>query len=115
MKHTKLILAAFALFVMAGCAAPADPTQRLRVATVSATFTLNTIANARDAGLIKQSDIDPYRPYVEAFMAAQAEAERELRAGETDHIQAALAQVEAAAVPLAPLLAKIEAAKKGTK
>lgn len=112
MKHTKLILA-FALIVIAGCAAPADPTQRLRVATVSATFTLNTIANARDAGLITQAEIDPYKPAVEAFIVAQAEAERELKAGQTDTAQNTLAQVEAAAVPLMPLLNLIDARKKG--
>lgn len=107
---------AFALIGAQGCATtPPDPVQRLKAATESATFTINTIANARDAGLLTQPEIDRYKPAVMAFLAAQAEAERQIRAGQSDTVQNALAQVEAAAVPLQPLLTLINQRKAGAK
>lgn len=125
----KLVLLAFLVaamgFAAAGCQAnggsattqPAqgggpDATQRLSLATQGATFTLNTIANARDAGFLSQAELNGWKPVVDAFAAARNEARRELGAGNTSAYEAAYAQLTAAYAQLQPLLQQI-AARQG--
>jgi hypothetical protein len=90
-----------------------DARQKLTAVTESATFILNGIADARDAGLIKQADIDKYKAIVDAFVAAKNKANQQLKSTDTSGDQAALEQVNAALAELQPLLQTINTKKKG--
>lgn len=118
------VLAAFAAFALlfavatfsAGCASTgtADPTKRLIVATEAVNFSLATIVNARDAGLITQAEVNTAKPYIDAVLAAKATAKKQLADTNTPAYQQAIADVEAALVQLQPLLNKIATAKKAS-
>jgi hypothetical protein len=86
------------------------PARLLAVTTESLTASLNTLATARDLGLLTQDELNTYRPVVDAAIAARNAAERDIRAGNVSNVQGALDQVQAALIQLEPLIAK--AAKK---
>lgn len=89
-------------------ASPIDSGARLQQVIATATFTLNSISNARDAGLITQAEIDKFKPAVDAFFAAKSAAVKEYKSGDTATFSNAISQVTAAAGQLAPLLTLID-------
>jgi hypothetical protein len=120
----KLLAAGLLLAALSGCAsgtsattqpsAP-DSTQQLTIATDTAAFTLDGVAKARDAGLVTQAEIDNFKPYIDALIAARARAETQLRAGNTDGFTAAVSDIQAAYVQLEPLMSQISRGRPATK
>ena len=88
-----------------------DTTQRMTITVESAATVLNAVANARDAGLVTQTLVNQYKPIVDAFAAAKAQAEKSLAAGDTNAYTSALNQLNAAYNQLVPLLQQINAKK----
>lgn len=91
------------------------PARLLSATTESLTATLNTLATARDLGLVTQAELNTYKPAIDAAYAARNAAERDIRAGNVTNVQGQLDQVQAALVQLQPLLAKAAAKKAATQ
>jgi len=116
------ILLAFTLF-LSGCPVQHSPTtqpvtytpaQTLILGTDTLTATLNGIADARDLGLVTQTEVNSYKPVIDALIAVRNQAEKDLRAGNVTDAQSYLNQYQAGLNQLAPLLAKIAAKKQAT-
>jgi hypothetical protein len=84
-----------------------DNTAKLTLVNNGATFVLNSLANARDNGLLTQATLNQYKPAIDAFAAAKARAEQELKSGDTNAYADAISQLSAAYARLVPLLSKI--------
>jgi hypothetical protein len=107
----------FLALLVTGCGAK-TPAQQLATLNGGVTLALNAASDARDAGVIKQADLDQSKPFVLAYREAERKAEVQIRAAATQPSKAsdaenAVAQVKAALVPLAPLLDKLGAFVNG--
>lgn len=114
------VVGAFALMCFTGCQSQ-TPAQKLALQNQTVALALNAAADLRDAGLLSQAEIDQAKPFVDAYLAAERVAERQIRAAEAakaagqpvdqNAVDDAVQQALAALRPLEPFLAKLDAAK----
>lgn len=96
-----------------GCSSQQTPAQKLYVMNRTVTVALTAAADARDAGLVTQAELDKAKPAVLAYRAASLKAGEKIQAAATQPAQADAAKdaVDIAAAAMQPLLPLIEKTK----
>lgn len=109
-----LVCLVFVAALLGGGACQSNKTPVQKLADVNATVKTAyvTIANARDAGWIKQSQIDQYKSAFDALDAALDQAQADQAKGDVTGANAAVNAAMAALAQLQPLI-DAAAAKKG--
>lgn len=109
----KQLLTTLFLLSLAGCAnnAQVSATQRLTETEKAYRIVLSTMADARDAGLVTQAQLDATKPERAAVDAALAAAEADQKKGDVSALGEALDTASAALSRLQPILDQINGKK----
>lgn len=95
MKHLRILPILLLMFAVAGCHELSSK-QKVTVANESLAGTMKSLRIARDAGLIKDTDLIEAKPYIDAAVAASLAATKAAEAGDESSVDLFFAAYNAA-------------------
>lgn len=109
-------LLAATMLASSGCQQKQSPSANLALQGETLTAVFNIVSDARDSGLLTQTQINEAKPFVKAYMNARQAAEAQIIAGgDPSTIDNLVQQANAAWLVAAPYVTKLKAATPATQ